>query len=133
MASTATSELPEPLRTAVNGVADMMAMNSAGTSGKGGTPHNYRRLAEQHREAVLALLRERVESKGGGRTVRVADDSVYKDRPPRSVLFRVVICDASRPDRPVSVLRSTDGLYIITAPNSNGPGLVVSKAAAKGM
>lgn len=123
-----TRELPEPLRTAVDGVARLMATGASGTCGKGGELQPYRRLAKQHSNDLLAALRAGVEAAAADRTVREADESLYRVPLHRSVLLGLVVCDASRPERPVSILRSTDCLYAVTAINGDSLGLVVALA-----
>lgn len=129
--TTTTESVPDPLRTVARGAARLMGVGSAGTSGKGSMAYDYRRALREHKQALLQLMRSVIESDAPRLTLREADASVYKSKPPKGALL-VVVCDASRPNRPVTVLRSSDFLYALYAGRRVTDRIVVQRVQAKG-
>src|SRR6266496_4748900 len=129
-------QLREPLHTAARGAAHLMATGRAGTAAQDGVIAQYAQLIGHcGTAAVLGFMRVEVEGCTGNRlTLREADPSLCESARHRVeplpanelLLFQLVVCDFSRPARPVTVLRSSDGLYIVTTPLGSEPtGLIV--------
>lgn len=133
--TTATSEVPEPLRTAVRSAAQCLSTGAQrATCGRGGNMEPYGPQLQEHREAALAILRAEVESASGGqRSVREGDPRLRQfkgirlGRRERLRAIMLVVCDASRPEQPVSIIRSTDACYILRGDGGNSAGLMLQR------
>jgi hypothetical protein len=121
-------ELREPLPTTLRSIATALNMGVPhGTYSKGGGSYDWRGIVAQQRNAALAFLRTAFESKAQGRTIREAHASLLPANFPAQPIFLIVVCAASRAEGQVRQLASGDVLYLVTAPQGLGEGLVVRR------
>jgi hypothetical protein len=119
--------LPVQLKRAAIVAGNIMATEDDGGAG-GAAGYDCSRALEIYRAEVLAVMRAEVERAAPGYTLREAIATVYARVHPHAQL-RVVVCDAGRPEEQVSILRSTDRLYVVRGTNRSG--FVVNVAPPK--
>lgn len=116
--------VPEPLYTAVLGAARMMRLGFEGTSGHGGSPHDYAGLAKAYRAVMIDQMRQVIERETWGthrqltlREARLAlpNGDVHDDF---GFVARLTVCDAISAER-VAPLWS----YLVSASRGCTPGL----------
>jgi hypothetical protein len=122
--------LHEPLLTAAKLAAQAMQQGAKrATCGRGGRRQNYGEMLAAHRDDVLKTIVEEVILFSGGRqTVRELAQGVLLDvLPIGGTTLHLVVCDSSRPEGEVEVLRSVDGCYVLSADAGLSIGLSLTK------
>lgn len=127
------AQLPEPLLTATRGAARLMAMRHGGTSGMGGLQYGYAGLAMANREEMLRVMRSIIESVTRSYavplTLRESPVPLRRGNDPAAAGFiaHLVVCETSRPEGAIRVVRSSDFPYLLWVPQGDSHGLVIQR------